>query len=618
MCGIAGFVGEGTRDELERMLAAVRHRGPDDQGIEVRPGVGFVHARLSIVDTSSKGHQPMLVPQDNPEVMITYNGEVYNFEALRKELAAVGRTFVSHSDTEVILHLYQQYGEKCFEKMDGMFALAIYDFRNQRLLLARDRMGEKPLYWTNTAGTFLFASELKALFASARVPKELNLSAVSQYLLYDYVPTPQSIIKNVHKLEPGAVIIIEKGTVRTVSFWQPPQEQKIGEQEALSKLDSLLAQSVERQSVSDVPLGIFLSGGLDSSTVAYYASRGGVRPKTFSIGFDDPSFDESHYAREVSTWLKTDHHERQLKVEDALDLVSNLGDVLCEPLADASILPTLLLSKFAREQVTVALGGDGGDELFAGYPTFLAEAYYQRLLYLPLPIRRTLLELVESLPATHSSFAFSYNLRKLLSSEERDPVRRHMEWIGAFPATARGRLASDLLKKEEGNVFESVECFANEISGSSGNRLLFAYARSYLLDGVLVKVDRASMRHGLEVRAPLLDRALIDFVLSLPYELKCAGTTKYLLKKLMQDKLPPGIASRKKQGFGVPIAGWLAGPLRPLCEDLLSSSALRAHGLFNEVEVTRLMQEHFAKKRDNRKELWNLMIFQIWYNRWIR
>lgn len=626
MCGIAGYIGGAKDDALERMLEAVQHRGPDAQGTLERAAAHLAHARLSIIDTSSAATQPMETADGS--VAIIFNGEIYNFKELRAELETEGATFATHSDTEVILQLYQKRGESTFKILEGMFAIAIYDFAKKKLLLARDRMGEKPLYWTLQNGTLLFASELKALLVSGAVTRKINLEAVNQYLLYDYVPTPNTMIEGVFKLEPATLLTFEDGKVTKSTFWHPPQHiENISKEDALLLLDEKLSKTIEQELISDVPLGVFLSGGIDSSTVAYYAQRqqmlsGGSPIETFSIGFDDAAFDESVYARAVAKRLGTIHHEQIVTADDALDLIPQLAEVLSEPVADASIIPTLLLSNFARESVTVALGGDGGDELFAGYPTFHAERLYKWYSLLPETLKKILSELVEALPSNHGNFSLSYNFKKFLTGNNPNPALRHLEWLGTFPGESRKAVAGKALRHtvEKADVFAHLKKYLEEVKNQdAGNQLLYIYARTFLMDQVMVKVDRASMHYALETRAPFLNRPVVDFIFSLPYHFKYyQGTTKHLLKQLMQNRLPTSAVSRKKKGFGIPLAKWLSYELRPLCEELLSPEALGVHNLFNRHEVARLMQQHFDGKRDNRKELWNLMVFQLWYRRWMQ
>ncbi len=620
MCGIAGFVGKGSREALERMTHAVVHRGPDDQGIICKEDVGLAHTRLSIIDLSSAGHQPMW--NEDKSTALIFNGEIYNFKNLRTELQKNGSVFKTGTDTEVIIRLYEREGERCFEKLTGMFALALYDFKKKCLLLARDRMGEKPLYWSRQNETFIFASELGALMESGLVAKEVDPASLNAYLLFDYVPTPSTILRGVNKLEPGTYLKYEKGGITKHTFWHPPHDLlSLSESEALARLDVLMRESVTEQLISDAPLGVYLSGGIDSSTIAWYAAQhSSSRVDTFSIGFDDPNFDESSYARQVAAHLGVTHHEQVVTAREALEIIPHIPDIFSEPVADASVIPTALLSQFTRQHVTVAVGGDGGDELFAGYPTFDAERYFAVYRRLPHALKTLGTRVIEALPADDRNFSLSFNLKKFISSENEKREYRHQEWLGSFTKENRELLASGALRHTlNTSVFQRIDQYCSEFTQLDDmNRLLYTYLRTYLMDEVLVKVDRASMHYGLEVRAPFLDHRVVDFLFSLPYSFKYKnGQTKYLLKKLMRGRLPENIISRKKKGFGVPMATWLKGELKELCAELLSPSELGQHGYFNPAYVARLQREHLDGRRDNRKQLWNLMTFQMWYNRWI-
>ncbi len=614
MCGIAGFVGHGTKEELTRATDALQHRGPDDVGYMVHKGVGFGHRRLAVIDLTPSGHQPMF--SEDTSVALIFNGEIYNFKERRALLEKAGCVFKSESDTEVLIHSYIKHGTDFLNDMRGMFALALYDFRTRTLILARDRMGEKPLYWTKQSGALWFASELKALFAVG-IEKAIDTQSLQKYLQFDYVPTPHTMIQNVFKLEPGTMLIAQGETIEKKIYWAPSSHVRgLSENEALAQLDTSLHESVSQQLVADVPLGVFLSGGLDSSTIAHYAASISSRKvNTFSIGFDDPSFDESSFARAAARQIGTEHHELVMREEDALALVSEIPEVFSEPVADASVIPTMFLSHFARESVTVALGGDGGDELFAGYPTFQADTLFQFYSAIPQPIRSLLRRGAHLLPASNANFSFSYNVQKFVGSDSQNSLERHLGWLGTFDSSARATL---LTGKPASDIFVDAKKYAEQFQGEAGNKLLFMYMRTYLMDQVLVKVDRASMRYALETRAPFLDHVLVDFLLSLPYSVKYhRGTTKHLLKQLMKEKLPRDIVFRKKKGFGIPLARWLKGPLRELCTTLLSKSSLERHGLMNHAFVQKLVEEHLQGVRDNRKELWNLMMFQMWYERWM-
>lgn len=621
MCGITGFIGKGERDVLERMIAAIKHRGPDDRGFFFDGLCGLAHARLAIIDLSPAGRQPMANADGTIQVIL--NGEIYNFRELRRWLEARGVQFRSQSDTEVIAHLYGAVGEAAFERLSGMFALALYDARKRRLYLVRDRLGKKPLYWADIGGTLVFGSELKALMAHPSFRRELDLESVNAYLLHEHVPTPRTIFKGAHKLEPASYLVWENGAHCIKEFWQPKfRTENIKEQEAIERLDGLLAASVRDRLITDVPLGIFLSGGLDSSTVAYYAQQAsGGRMKTFSIGFEEASFDESRYARSVADHLGTDHHHTMFTAADALNLIPDVAEFTDEPLADASIIPTYLLSRFARKSVTVALGGDGGDELFAGYPTFIAERFAGFFRALPAFFREGVFAAALGiLPVSDKNFSLSFRLQKFAAGFSGDDRYRHLRWLGSFDRPARKKLfGPDVWRSlEQADEYEAADHWLAEAGEAElMNRLLYLYMRTYLLDEVLVKVDRASMRHALEVRAPFLDHHLVDFLLSLPYRLKCRGlTTKYLLKRLMKDRLPAGIAERSKKGFGIPFARWLKRDLKGFASDVLSESRTAAIGLFSFDYIRSIRDEHFYGQRDNRKELWTLIAFYLWYERW--
>jgi len=622
MCGIAGFVGKGTKDTIEQMTTTLLHRGPDDQGFFVQKNVGFGHTRLSIIDVNPTGHQPMFT--SDKKMAIIFNGEIYNFPELKRELQQKKiYNFHGTSDTEVILALYQAYGEKVFEMLNGMFAIALFDFRRGTLLLARDRLGKKPLYYAVIDGTMLFASELKALKKHPLFNAELDLSSLNKYLQYEYVPTPHTIFKNVYKLEPATYLTWHKGELKKNEIWRMKFDDiPTTLPDAISKLDSGLSESVRMRLISDVPLGIFLSGGLDSSTIAYYAQKNSSqRIKTFSIGFQEKSFDESSYARQIAKLLNTEHYEQTISAKDSLDSIPEIFDMLDEPLADASIIPTYLLSKFARQHVTVALGGDGGDELLAGYPTFQAQRFVRLYRAIPKIIRKNIIEkIINSLPVKDTNFSFDFIAKKFIDGIDEKDIYMHQRWLGSFNQDERSRLLSkDILHSlKDQNTYDDVESYSGEIAtGSDSNKLLYTYLRTYLMDDILVKSDRASMYNSLEVRAPFLDYKVVDFVNNLPYEYKLKGfTSKYILKKLMDNKLPREIVYRRKKGFGIPVAQWLRGELKNLCTGLLSQQRIQHDGLFNANYVSQLQKDHFDRKKDNRKLLWTLIVFQWWHQKW--
>jgi asparagine synthase (glutamine-hydrolysing) len=621
MCGIAGFVGVGDRRILTNMMARLRHRGPDAEHIFISGAVGLAHTRLSIIDISDAGMQPML--SNDKSVAVIFNGEIYNFHALRKKLLATGKyRFASNSDTEVIVYAYQEYGEECFSLFNGMFAIAIYDFTRSQLLLARDRAGEKPLFWSCMSGTFVFASEMKSVFAHPCICRRINILALNKYLQFSYVPTPSTLIEGMYKLEPGTYLKYVGGKVSLTSFWEarytcfsPPSFDN-----ALKELDKQLEESVVSRLVADVPLGIFLSGGLDSSTVAYYAQRFFLgRLKSFSIGFVESSFDESSFARLVAVSVGTEHYEYVVRERDMVSLCERIIDFADEPSADPSAIPTYFLSKYAREHVKTTLGGDGADELFAGYSTFTAERYMKWFRFVPHALVLLMERASLFLPIRDSYMSFDFKIRRFLEGAVMPPLYRHPVWLGSFNVSERAQLFRPSLWEEmrTAPVFEDIDRYAHEINADTRATLLYQYFRTYLMDQVLVKVDRASMSNGLEVRAPFLDHRLISFVNQLPYEYKYRrGVGKYILRALMKNRLPDIVLSRKKKGFAVPLAQWLRGDLRSLIYATLAPRSLRQHGFFNEKYVQDILYRHCAYKENNAKKIWTLFIFQVWYNHW--
>ena len=622
MCGIAGFTGGGNRSDLENMIAAIKHRGPDNTGVFFVGDVGLAHARLSVIDLSERGHQPMF--NDDKTIGIVFNGEIYNFKELRNELIKLGYKFKSDTDTEVIIYLYEEFGESCFERLNGMFAIGLYDFKQKKLILARDRMGEKPLYWSFFGGTLMFASELRAIMEHRIFKKELNLDALNKYLTYEYVPTPHSIFKNVYKLEPASYLVYQNKEIKKIKFWEIEfNNSDISFDEAITQLDKKINESVKLRMVSDVPFGVFLSGGLDSSTIAYYAQKNSSRKiKTFSVNFEEKSFDESKYAQKVSDILGTEHYDQLLTAKNLIETLSTI-DLIDEPIGDASIIPTYLLSKHARNYVTVALGGDGGDELFAGYPTFQADVLAGIYEKIPTLIKKIFLEkIIHKIPETDNNFSLGFRLKTFVKGLGGDKNYRHHRWLGSFTAEEKEKL----FKREIWNEidakkdFEEIDYYLKNIKAEDHrNKTLGLYMRTYLMDEVLVKVDRASMKNSLEIRSPFLDPNLVELANSLPFSFKLKGfTTKYILKKLMEDKLPGSIVYRKKKGFGIPLSRWLRNELKEFCDGLLSEEKIKNQGLFNYDYIARLKQEHFDENKNNRKKLWTLMAFMIWYEKYMK
>jgi asparagine synthase (glutamine-hydrolysing) len=614
MCGIAGAVSwsgdRGTLDEraVREMARAMRLRGPDGEGVWRDGHAILAHQRLSIIDLEG-GAQPMA---DGANV-VTFNGEIYNFRELRERLAALGHTFHTRSDTEVLLRAYRQWGRACVRELDGMFAFALWDGERQELLLARDRFGKKPLYVWRDGHELVFASTLTALLAHPRVPRELDEGALAEYLALEYVVAPRTILSGVTKLEPAHVAVASARGFDQHAYWELHVEgtRQISEREAIEELTVRLETAVRRRLISDVPLGVFLSGGIDSSLVTAFAARERSGIRTFSIRFTDPSFDESAHARAVAQHLGTTHLEEELDVREAASIVAGLGDILDEPIGDGSIVPTYLLSRFVRRHVTVALGGDGGDELFAGYPTYVAHKLADAagpLRHLA-PAGRYLADL---LPVSHDNFSLDFKLKKLFLGLDAPPEIRNYVWLGATPEAAVTELVGT-----DRDVYAAVRARYREGHGSHLERVLHQDVGLYMCHSVLAKVDRASMAASLEVRAPLLDTAFAEYAASLPLDLKLRGRTgKYILKQLAHAYLPAAIVDRPKKGFGMPIGRWLREDLRPLAHDiLLDSRSLAAAGRLRRAPIERMLSEHTHGRADHRQRLWTLLVLELWRRR---
>jgi asparagine synthase (glutamine-hydrolysing) len=609
------------------MCRSIAHRGPDDQGIWLQGGVGLGVRRLSIIDVAG-GHQP--IHNQDETAWIVFNGEIYNFPQLRERLSAKGHRFYTKTDTEVVVHAYDEWGERCVEELNGMFGFAIWDSRRQTLFLARDRLGIKPLYYAIAPEGLAFASELKAILTIPGMRREVDLAALDDYLALEYVPSPRSIIRGVQKLPPGHTFSwrMDSGEGQLRRYWdvdlgageREPDTRSL-EQHA-EELRAVLLESVRKELISDVPLGVFLSGGIDSSTVAAMMTR--LTPghvNSFSIGFSDPSFDESAHARQVAAHLGTNHRELILEPGMLTDLVPSVTEKLDEPLADASIIPTYLLSQFARQHVTVALGGDGGDELFGGYPTLLAHRlvrYYQRL---PGVVRDRLVSpLVERLPVSMANISLDFKLKRFVDGAAYPIGERHVRWLGSFSSEHRDRLLDPQVRAslEESDRHDLVaEHLAAHHLQDPLNQVLYLDMKMYLENDILAKVDRASMMASLEARVPLLNVDLVEHMARVPVSLKLRGRrSKYILKHAMRGMLPNPILERGKKGFGMPVARWIRGPLKELVMTTLAPDKLRREGFFQPAYVQTLLDDHLAGRRDNRKQIWTLFMFERWYERY--
>lgn len=625
MCGIVGLVRSDGLDVdealLGRMCNAIRHRGPDDDGFYVNGSVGLGMRRLSIIDLKS-GQQP--IHNQDRTAWIIFNGEIYNYRELRETLEKLGHTFYTNSDTEAIIHAYDRYGADCPKHLRGMFAFAIWDERTQELFLARDRVGKKPLLYAQANGQFIFGSEFSALLLHPGIGRDIDFQALDHYLSFMCVPAPLTAYRAIRKLEPGHTLRWRKGDLRIERYWQPDFSKKIdvGEEEAGERAIEILRDAVRVRLMSEVPLGAFLSGGVDSSAVVALMSEVSSEPvKTFSIGFEEQDFSELHHARRVAEHVGAEHHEFIVR-PDALEVLPSLVEHYGEPFADSSAIPTYYVARETRKHVTVALNGDGGDESFAGYERYtamrLAEAYFR----LPAVVRGSLVEpAVGLIPTSEGRRSRVRDAKRFLRAASLPKVDRYLRWVSVFDRDAKADLYSDSFRNETANVRAADlldPWFAKANGAGIVDAALLADIMTYLPNDLLVKVDIATMAVSLEARSPFLDHHVIEFAASLPERLKLRGlTTKYLLKRVLKKLLPAENLQRRKMGFGVPIGHWFRDELQPfLRETVLSEKALK-RGLFRPQAVKQLVELHTRSERDYSHQLWTLLMLELWFQRFI-
>lgn len=624
MCGICGKIHHDPEHPadpalIRRMCRTLAHRGPDDEGVLVRGRIGLGHRRLSILDLSPAGAQPMA--NEDGSLQIVLNGEVYNYRELREGLEARGHRFRSHTDTETVIHLYEDEGTDCLHKLRGMFAFALWDGRSRTLFLARDRLGKKPLVYSMTAEGLVFASELRALLCDPAVAQDIDPIALHHYLTYQYVPCPRTIFSAVKKLPPGHYAVYRDGRLMMHRYWNLSYSRKLSyasPQEYREHFLAVFREAVRIRLRSDVPLGAFLSGGIDSSIVVAVMSGMMDRPvKTFSIGFEEKEYDELPYARIIADRFDTDHHEFVVK-PDIQDVLPKLVLQYGEPFADSSAVPTYYVARMTRQHVTVALNGDGGDESFAGYPrypeTVAAARWQQRASRTGMPIVRRLLD---ALPRSDNPLSLPERLKRFAGLLCSDVPHWYMRTISHFEDSAKQRLYSRAFAEQVGHIAAS-DYIAALYAAADGNavldRLLHVDVLSYLPEDLLVKVDIASMAHGLEARSPFLDHEVMEFAAALPPEFKLKGRqTKYFLKTAFADLIPREILNRPKMGFGVPIDRWLRDELYPMTSDLLLDTTAEGRGYFEQSAVRHLLDEHRSGRVNHCYRIWNLLWLELWH-----
>jgi len=631
MCGFCGILESGidtiiTEELLKKMCSVLEHRGPDDEGIYINkegsPRIGLGHKRLAVIDLKG-GHQPM--SNENQSVWIVQNGEIYNFQELRQILEEKGHRFKTVSDTEVIVHLYEEYGTDCVKYLRGMFAFAIWDATNKRLMLARDRIGKKPLSYALAGNRLIFASEIKSILQVPDIKREVNLLAMHHYLTYQYVPAPYSIFKGINKLPSANILIWEKGNVRIERYWTLDYNAKIkiSEKEAQERIIEELKESTRLRLVSDVPLGAFLSGGIDSSAVVAMMSQLGAQPvKTFSIGFEEQDFSEIEYARMVAKMYRTDHHELIVKPPKVPEILPKLVWYYNEPFADSSAIPTYYVSKMTKEYVTVALNGDGGDENFAGYPRYQKRKLIDKIVAFYKSSPEFLRALVEkSVEGKLLNSTFWRRAKWLVEASNLSPERRYARFMTVFPNSYKDNLYLPSLKENLAGI-DSIDLFVDAYAKVKASdiieKIIGADILTYLADCLCVKMDIASSANALETRAPFLDYKFMEFTSSLPSDFKLRGyTTKYILKKALEKYLPGKVLYRKKMGFGVPLTHWFKKELKDYIYDVLLGEKARRRGYFNMEYIRQMLDEHTSGIVDHTTRIWALLNLELWHREFI-
>ena len=619
MCGIAGFTthftGTPAPSIIRQAIESIRHRGPNQSGVFESANVSLGAVRLKIIDLHG-GDQPIIL--EGGDLIIVFNGEVYNHAELRRELELLGHQFKTHCDTEVVLHAFAEWDTRSFERLRGMFAIALWQPSKKRLVLARDRLGIKPLYYTVQRGELHFGSELKAIFAHPAIPRHLSDAALGYFLSLNYVPAPYTLVRGIEKLLPGTWLEFRDGVLKSEHYWRNefhPQNWTLPD--ATAQLDDLLSKSIAEHLIADVPLGIWASGGLDSSAILHYAAQAATRKlKTFSISFAGRRFDESRYFRLLAETYNTEHYEFDLNSD--VDLTSAIHEIAYysdEPSADAGALPVWFLSRMTAQHVTVALSGEGADEVFGGYQTYLADRYAGRIRRTPAPLLRLALMLANRLPVSDEKIGLEYKLKRFLAGALLSADNAHFYWNGTFSRTEQRELGLP----HDPEPLDSLSRALRGLPSSRDvtNRFLFVDQHYYLPDDILYKCDRMSMAHSLEVRPPFLDHRIVEFAGTLPAHLKIKGKqTKFIMRELLRAKLPTPILQRRKEGLDIPAHEWLRGPLKPLLLDALRPESVKRMGLFSPAAIQGLIDLHLNRQANLGYHLWGLLTLHLWMQRW--
>ncbi|MFH1458892.1 MAG: asparagine synthase (glutamine-hydrolyzing) [Candidatus Omnitrophota bacterium] len=628
MCGICGIYNFNQQkvdvNLIKTMLSKLNNRGPDEQGIYIKNNIGLGHSRLAIIDLVT-GSEPIFNEQKN--ICVILNGEIYNFQEIRKSLEKKGHCFKSQSDTEVIVHLYEEKGIDCLAQLRGMFAFAIWDEPRKRLFLARDRIGQKPLVWTKQGNRFVFASEFTALLADTAIERVVDLNALDLYLSYFYVPSPKTMFKNIHKLEPAHYLIVENNTIEIKKYWQLKSNLALTQSlhDYKQGLIEKLEEAVKLRLFSDVDVGIFLSGGMDSSVIAALASKQStafkIKPiKSFSVGFTDKRYNELNFARIVADKFNLDHHEL-IVTPKAIQIIPDLIRHYGEPFADYSSIPTYYLAKFAAEFVKVVLTGDGGDELFAGYPRYNAVKTGMIFDFLPKFLVKLLCNIAQQIPPGDDIRKANWQIRRFFKELTKTNIERYFNWISAFDQKEKQGLYNPDFRKnldlsQSQKYLENI--YALQIKNNFIDATMKVDIASYLPNDLLVKMDIATMANSLEARSPFLDHKFMEFAVNIPSEFKLHNfQNKFLLKYSFKDILPEKIINRKKQGFGIPLGAWLRGELKGFMQNVLLDKKTLARGYFNPAFITNIVDTHLQKKNDYGYKIWTLLMLELWHHEFI-